>query len=70
MQPPPLTPQFVTDEEGNRVAVILSIAQYEEIADLLEDLEDAAEIERRRAERGIPHDEAMRLVKDGRDIPD
>jgi len=67
---PSHTPRYITDENGERVAVILPIAEYEEIADLLDDLEDTAEIERRRAQRNIPHDVAMRLVKDGGDIPD
>jgi hypothetical protein len=43
---------------------------FEEIADLLDDLADAPEIERRRAETSIPHEEAMRRVRDGGDIPD
>ena len=67
---PELNPQFVTDENGQRVAVILSIEVFEEISDLLDDLADASEIERRRAEPSIPHEEAMRLVRDGGDIPD
>lgn len=56
-----LKPQFITDDKGNRTAVILSLEQYEELTDLLEDRADSAEIERRKAEAGIPHEEAMRL---------
>ena len=70
MKSPSLRPQFVTDENGARVAVILSMAEFEEIADLLDDLADAPEIERRRGEPDIPHEEAMRLAKDGGDLPD
>lgn len=69
MKSPDLKPKYVTDDNGERVAVILSIEEFEEIADLLDDLADVAEIERRRAEAGIPHDEAMRLAKDGGDLP-
>ena len=65
-----LNPQFVTDESGARVAVILSIAEYEEIADCLEDLDDAVEIERRRAEVGIPHEDVLRIVDEDCDVPD
>lgn len=65
-----LHPKYVTNEDGERVAVILSIEEYEEIADLLDDLIDAPEIERRRGERNIPHEEAMKMVQDGSDIPD
>jgi PHD/YefM family antitoxin component YafN of YafNO toxin-antitoxin module len=63
-------PQFVTDETGRRIAVILPMAEYEEMAEMLEDLADAEEIERRRSETGIPHEEAMRLVEEGDAIPD
>lgn len=60
---PVLKPQFVTDENGERIAVIRSMTAFEEIAGLLDDLADAAEIERRRTERGIPHDRAMQIAK-------
>ncbi len=70
MKSPSLRPQFVTDENGARVGVILSMAEFEEIADLLDDIADAPEIVRRRGEPGIPHGEAMRLAKDGVGSPD
>lgn len=70
MESPVLKPQFVTDESGERVAVILSMAEFEEITDLLEDLEDAKEIERRRDEPTIPHAEAMRMVREEGALPD
>lgn len=70
MNAPVLKPKFVTDENGERVAVILSMAEYEEISDLLEDLADAVEIERRRGERGIPHEAVMQLMRIKGTIPD
>ena len=66
----PLNPQFVTDENGERVAVILSMAEFNAISELLEDLADAKENEQRRNETGIPHAEAMRLVREDGAIPD
>ncbi|MBI1318129.1 MAG: hypothetical protein GC168_04145 [Candidatus Hydrogenedens sp.] len=65
-----LKPRFLTDENGARVAVVLTIAEYEAISDLLEDQADLAEIIRRRGERSIPHDTAMKLVEEGGAISD
>ena len=70
MEPPILSPQFVTNESGERIAVILSMAEFEEISELLEDVADAKVIELRRHERSIPHAEAMRLAREDGDIPD
>lgn len=36
----PLHPQFVTDPEGKRLSVLLPIAEFEALVDLIEDLED------------------------------
>ncbi len=35
-----LSPQYITDSEGKRVSVILSIAEYLKLLELLEELED------------------------------
>jgi PHD/YefM family antitoxin component YafN of YafNO toxin-antitoxin module len=60
----------VTDENGERVAVIITLAEFEELTELLEDLDDAAVVEQRRGERGIPHSTAMQFVRDNCAIPD
>jgi len=65
-----LKPQFITNADGARIAVILSIEEFEEISDLLDDRADAREIERRRAEPGIPHEDAMQIVEGGGELPD
>jgi len=55
--------QFLTNEKGDRVSVVLPVAEYEE---LLEDLEDLARIAERREEPAITHDELVaRLTADG-----
>ena len=53
-------PQYITDSEGQRTAVILSISEYEE---LLEDLHDLAVIAERRDEPTIPHKRAIAELK-------
>lgn len=62
-----LAPQFVVDAHGNRTAVLLPIAEYEE---LLEDLSDLAVLAERRDEPTVPAEEVFaRLKRDGR-LPD
>ncbi len=58
-----LQPQYVTDKNGNKTAVILPIEEFEE---LLEDLQDLAVLAERRDEPTIPHEEVVaRLKRDG-----
>ena len=58
-----LNPQYVTDAEGRRTGVLLSIDAFEE---LMDDLEDLAVVAERRDEPTVPHDEAVaRLRRDG-----
>lgn len=58
-----LHPQYITDETGERVSVVIPLAEYEE---LLEDLEDLAAIAERWDEPGVPHDEVIAgLKRDG-----
>jgi len=59
-----LQAQYVTNEAGTKVAVILPIEEFEE---LLEDIEDLAVLAKRRDEPTIPHDEVIAKLKhDGR----
>ena len=55
--------QFVTDEKGERTAVILPVGEYEE---LMEDLHDLAAVAERRSEGTVPlADVIANLKKDG-----
>lgn len=58
------TLQYLTDEKGDRTAVVLPIAEYEKI---LEDLNDLAVVAERRDEPLIPHDQFVAdLKRDGK----
>lgn len=58
-----INPQYITNEAGERTAVILPV---EEFSELLEDLEDLAVIAGRSGEETIPHEEVRaRLKRDG-----
>ena len=55
--------QYLTDERGERTAVVLPISDYEK---LLEDLEDMAVVAERKDEPTIPHKEFVtELKRDG-----
>ena len=57
------TLQYLTDDNGQRTAVVLAISDYEK---LLEDLEDLAVVAERRDEPTIPHQEFVAdLHRDG-----
>ena len=58
-----LQAQYITDEKGNKTAVILPIEEFEE---LLEDFQDLAILAERRDEPTVPHEELVaRLKRDG-----
>ena len=55
--------QFVTDQKGDRTAVVIPLDDYQQ---LLEDIQDLADIVDRRAEAPIPHSEFLaQLRQDG-----
>ena len=57
------TLQYITDDRGERTAVVLPISDYEK---LLEDLDDLAVVAERRDEPVIPHDQIIAdLKRDG-----
>ncbi|GAB1471275.1 hypothetical protein MASR2M66_21530 [Chloroflexota bacterium] len=58
-----LQAKYITDENGEKTAVVLPIAEFE---NLLEDLNDLAVLAERREEPTISFDEVMeRLKRDG-----
>jgi hypothetical protein len=46
--------KYITDDQGERTAVVLPISDYEK---LLEDLNDLAVVAERRGEPTIPHEQ-------------
>ena len=58
-----MTTQFLTDEGGQKVAVVIPIADYE---DLMEDVADLAAVAERRGDEKISLAELKKnLIKDG-----
>ncbi len=60
--------QFVTDNNGNKLAVILPIKEYSKMLDELEELEDIKLYDRAKAddEPSIPIDEAFKMIEKDR----
>ena len=56
-----LHPQYVTDNNGHKTAVILPIDEFNE---LIEDLQDLAAIAERKDEPSIPHEKVIKELKD------
>jgi len=52
--------KYITDDRGERTAVVVPIADYEK---LLEDLEDLAVVVERREEPTIPHKQFVSEIK-------
>lgn len=59
--------QYLTDESGQKTAVLLPIAEYEQ---LLEDISDLAAVADRREEPTIPHDQFLQELKKDGILPD
>lgn len=53
-------PNYIINEQGERVSVVLPVAEYEA---LLEDLEDLARLAERRAEAVIDHEDQVAQLK-------
>lgn len=70
--------RYITDEQGNRQEVILSVEEYEKLLEAAEELEDrlaaeALDEDRARIARGeadlVPWEQAKREIREGR-VPD
>ncbi|BAM06756.1 hypothetical protein [Leptospirillum ferrooxidans] len=58
-----LHPRYITDEQGKKMSVVLSVEEYEA---LMEEVEDLALVAERRNEETSPHEDVeARLKADG-----
>ncbi len=55
-----LHPQYITDEDGNKISIILPIIEFES---LIEDIEDLAAIAERKNESLISHKDLVKQLK-------
>ncbi|TVR46392.1 MAG: hypothetical protein EA425_17270 [Puniceicoccaceae bacterium] len=61
------TVQYITDEHGQKKAVLIAIADYEQ---LMEDLSDLAAIADRRKETTVSHEKFVAELKKDGILPD
>jgi len=58
-----INPQYITNDSGEKISVILPISEFQ---DLLEDIEDLATVAERRDEPTISHEQLItELKRDG-----
>ena len=63
------TEQFLVDEAGNRVGVLLDIAEYQSMLEQLEELESirAYDLAKASGEKAIPFEQAVQEIERNRD---
>ena len=64
-----LRQQFIEDNQGKRIAVLMPIDQYNKMLEQLEDIDDIRAYDTAKAEEDevIPFDQAVREIEEGRD---
>ncbi len=63
-----INPQYIIDKKGNRISVVISVAEYETIMDELEELEDIRLFDDAKSvnESSIPIDKAFEMIEEKR----
>jgi hypothetical protein len=65
-----MRPQFVTDDNGKKLAIILPMSAYNKMIEELEDIEDVKRYDavKARNEKSIPMDEAFKMIDELRKV--
>ena len=63
-----IKPQFITDENGKRISVILPMNNFRAIMEELEELEDIKQYDEAMKDKdpGLPIDEAFKIIEASR----
>lgn len=59
-QPFNIHPQYITNDEGEKLSVVLSIEEFE---NMIEDYEDLLEVSNRKDEESFSHDNVLNELK-------
>ena len=62
--------QFIEDSQGNRIAVLMPIDQYNKMLEQLEEIDDIRAYDAAKAQDDeiIPFDQAVKEIENGRDV--
>ncbi len=58
-----MQPQYIINAKGDKVSVILPLADYQELLEALEDMEDLALVKAREHEPGSPLEDVVARLK-------
>lgn len=63
-----INPQYIIDEKGNRISVVIPVTEFETIMDELEELEDIRLYDDAKSvnESSIPVDKAFEMIEEKR----
>lgn len=61
-----IKPQYIEDKEGNKVAVLLPMEDYQKLLEMLEDIEDvqAYDLAKNSGDEVIPFDQSIREIEE------
>ena len=59
-QPFNIHPQYITNDEGEKLSVVLSMEEFE---NMIEDYEDLLEVSNRKDEKTFSHDDVLNELK-------
>lgn len=60
-----INPKYITDQAGNKISVVISVKEFEELVGKIEELEDAKLYDqvKKSDETSLPIDEAFDLIE-------
>lgn len=60
-----INPKYITDQEGNKISVVISLKEFESMIEMLDELEDVRIYDKAKLsdDPSIPIDEAFELIE-------
>lgn len=60
-----INPKYITDQEGNKISVVISVKEFESMMEMLDELEDVRIYDKAKLsdDPSIPIDEAFELIE-------
>ena len=60
-----INPKYITDQDGNKISVVISVEEFESMMEMLDELEDVRIYDKAKLsdDPSIPIDEAFELIE-------